>query len=45
MLRDVGMARKISTKGLAFAVLMGSLGLVMQATVPGIPLGVEGANL
>lgn len=39
------MTKKISTKNLAFAILMGSIGLVMQATIPGIPLGVGGAKL
>jgi hypothetical protein len=39
------MARLINTKRLAFAIIMGTLGLVMQAIVPGIPLGVGGAKL
>ena len=39
------MTRLLSTKRLSFAIIMGALALVMQAVVPGIPLGVAGAKL
>ena len=39
------MTRLITTKRLTFAIIMGTFALVMQATVPGIPLGVAGAKL
>jgi uncharacterized membrane protein len=39
------MAKLITTKRLTFAIIMGTLGLVMQATVPGIPLGLAGTKI
>jgi len=39
------MARLISTRRLTFATMMGTLSLMMQAFVPGIPLGFIGGKL
>jgi len=39
------MTKMIATKKLTFAIIMGTIGLVMQATIPGIPIGVGGAKL
>ena len=39
------MAKLITTKHLTLAIMMGTIGLVMQATLPGIPLGLAGAKL
>jgi len=39
------MVKLITTKRLTLAIMMGTIGLVMQATVPGIPLGLAGAKL
>jgi riboflavin transporter FmnP len=39
------MTRLITTKRLAFAVIMGAAALVMQAALPGIPLGIAGGKL
>lgn len=36
------MAKLTSTRHLVFATLMGTLSLVMQVFVPGIPLGIGG---
>ncbi len=39
------MAKLITTKRLTFAIMMGAMTLVMQAVLPGIPLGIGGGKL